>query len=117
VNWGPLLIAVIKALFGGFLEHAKDISENASVDVRLRDRLRSRVREVWKVGAVVALCFLLTGCFTRTIYVPDGTPVRLREPLEDVKVWVLDSEGKPVASKMDLWEGWYCLPDPGEPDE
>ncbi len=60
---------------------------------------------------------LLTGCgsgslFTRTIYVPHGTPVRLRETVEDVKVWVKDADGQPVAGKMDLPEGWYSLPMP-----
>lgn len=58
---------------------------------------------------------LLTGCgggslFTRTIYVPHGTPMRLRETVRDVKVWVKDADGQPVAGKMDLPEGWYALP-------
>jgi hypothetical protein len=53
---------------------------------------------------------LLTGCGVRTIYVPHGTPVRLRETLKDVKVWVKDSGGDPVAGEMDLYEGWYSLP-------
>jgi len=52
---------------------------------------------------------LLTGC-VRTIYVPHGTPVRLRETVKDVKVWVKDSGGEPVAGKMNLPEGWYVLP-------
>ena len=60
---------------------------------------------------------LLTGCgggtlFTRTIYVPHGTPVRLRETVKDAKVWVKDADGKPVAGKMDVPEGWYALPMP-----
>jgi len=53
------------------------------------------------------------GC-TRTIYVPHGTPVRLRETVKDVKVWVKDADGQPVAGKMDLYEGWYSLPMPKE---
>ena len=58
---------------------------------------------------------LLTGCgsgslFTRTIYIPHGTPVRLRETVQDAKVWVKDADGEPVAGKMDLPEGWYALP-------
>ena len=52
---------------------------------------------------------LLAGC-TRTIYVPHGTPVRLRETVKDVKVWVKDADGQPVAGQMDLYEGWYALP-------
>jgi len=52
---------------------------------------------------------LLTGC-VRTIYVPHGTPVRLRETVKDVRVWVKDADGVPVAGRMDLYEGWYALP-------
>ena len=52
---------------------------------------------------------MLAGC-TRTIYVPHGTPVRLRETVKDVKVWVKDADGEPVAGRMDLYEGWYALP-------
>ena len=58
---------------------------------------------------------MLTGCgsgslFTRTIYVPHGTPVRLRETVKDVKVWVKDADGQPVAGRMDIYEGWFALP-------
>jgi len=68
--------------------------------------------------ALLALCLVsLSGCFTRTIYVPDGTPVRLRETVRNAKVWVLDKDGNPVAGEMDLPEGWYVLPDPGKADE
>ena len=55
------------------------------------------------------LPILLAGC-TRTIYVPHGTPVRLRETVKDVKVWVKDPDGEPVAGQMDIYEGWYALP-------
>ena len=57
---------------------------------------------------------LLPGCAVRTVYVPHGTPVRLRETIHDAKVWVKDSGGKPVAGKMDIPEGWYALPMPGD---
>jgi len=53
---------------------------------------------------------LLAGCAVRTVYVPHGTPVRLRETIHDAKVWVKDAQGKPVAGRMDLPEGWFCLP-------
>jgi hypothetical protein len=55
---------------------------------------------------------LLGGCGVRTIYVPHGTPVRLRETVEDVKVWVKDADGQPVAGRIDLYEGWFALPMP-----
>ena len=53
---------------------------------------------------------LLAGCAVRTVYVPHGTPVRLRETIHNAKVWVKDADGKPVAGRMDLPEGWFCLP-------
>ena len=56
---------------------------------------------------------LLAGC-VRTIYVPHGTPVRLRETIRDVKVWVKEANGQAVESRMDLPEGWYALPVDGE---
>jgi hypothetical protein len=56
---------------------------------------------------------LLTGC-VRTVYVPDGTPVRLRETVRDVKVWVKEADGHVVEGRMDLPEGWYALPIDGE---
>ena len=36
------------------------------------------------------------GC-VGTIYVPQGTPVRLRETIHAAKVWVKDANGKPGA--------------------
>lgn len=54
----------------------------------------------------------LAGCGVRTIYVPHGTPVRLRETVHDVKVWVKDADGQPVAGRVTLYEGWYSLPMP-----
>jgi hypothetical protein len=65
--------------------------------------------------ALILFSLSLSGClFTRTVYVPHGSAVRLREELKSVEVWVLDENGEPVAGKMPLPEGWYCLPDPGE---
>ena len=56
------------------------------------------------------LLFVIPGCFVRTIYVPHGTPVRLREDVPDAKVWIKDKDGKRVAGKVTLKEGWYALP-------
>jgi hypothetical protein len=58
--------------------------------------------------------FCLAGCFVRTIYVPDGKAVRLRQTIRNAKVWVIDADGQPVAGTMDLPEGWYCLDAPPE---
>ena len=57
---------------------------------------------------------LLTGCVSRTVYVSDGTPVRLRETIRNAKVWIKGADGEPVAGEMDIPEGWYALPLPEE---
>jgi uncharacterized lipoprotein YajG len=57
---------------------------------------------------------LLTGCASRTVYVSDGTPVRLRETVRNAKVWIKGADGEPVAGEMDVPNGWYCLPLPEE---
>lgn len=59
---------------------------------------------------ILAVC--LSGC-NRTIYVPDGKAVRLRESVE-AAVWVFDKQGKLRPGYMILPEGWYVLPDPGK---
>ena len=59
---------------------------------------------------------LCTGClFTRTVYVPPGTAVRLRQDVK-AKIWAKDSQGNLVPGKMVLKEGWYVLPPKGEDD-
>jgi hypothetical protein len=62
----------------------------------------------------MALLCCTAGCFTRTIYVPDGAAVRLRKTIKNAPVWVKDAEGKAVPGKIDLHEGWYCVPMPRE---
>jgi hypothetical protein len=78
-------------------------------------RIRAKVR-LWL--ALLGVWALFPGCstppFSRTIYVPSGKSVRLRETVKSAKVWVLDASGKPVPGVMDLPEGWFALPDPGE---
>jgi hypothetical protein len=112
------MIAVLTAFFRALLPWVADKSrptaEDADPDTRTKDKLRAKVRKHWLIVAFV-LPILLTGCaggapFTRTIYVPHGTPVRLRETIKDAKVWVKDEGGQVVPGKMDLPEGWYALP-------
>ena len=51
---------------------------------------------------------------SRTVYVPHGTPVRLRETIRAAKVWVKDADGEAVKGEVDLHEGWFALPVPEE---
>jgi len=66
------------------------------------------------VVVIILIAFLLGCAGTRTIYVPDGTPVRIRETIRNAPVWVLDKDGKPTPGVMDIPEGWYCLSDDKE---
>ncbi len=60
---------------------------------------------------VLALTLMSASCSSRVIYVPNGQPVRLAEPVR-AKVWILDSAGNRVKSKNKIIipEGWYALP-------
>ena len=107
-----ILVAVLKAFLPALLKAATPTAEDSAPQPELKKRLRARVRQTW---AVVLLCILfLSGCANRTILVPEGEPVRLRETIRNAKVWVADANGNPTAGKMDLPAGWYCLALPPE---
>jgi len=59
---------------------------------------------------------LLAGCLrlgTRTVLVPPGDPVQIREPVK-ARVWVFDAQGQRAASEVELPAGWYALPRAGK---
>gem|GEM_PF-603699 len=65
-------------------------------------------------GSALALALICAaGCGTKVYFVPEGDPVRLRKPIRRAAVWVMDENGRPVASKVTLPAGWFALPDPG----
>ena len=66
-----------------------------------------------KNGSIMVLLTLLifSGCAnfapkTRTVYVPEGDAIMLRQKVKGVDVWAKPS-GEPVPGTMDLWEGWF----------
>jgi len=110
-----IVVAVLKALLPVLFENRQPTAEDAQRQPELRKRLQAKVRSRWAAMLVLlAVLPLSIGCGrTRTIYVSPGEPVRLRETIEGARVWVMDKDGKAVAGKMNIAEGWYCLPDPG----
>ena len=107
-----ILVAILQVLLPALFKAAEKTAEDSASQPELKKRLRTRVRQTW---ATVLLCmFLLTGCGTRTVYVADGEPVRLRETIRGAKVWVKDQHGQNVPGEMDLPEGWFCLAVPAE---
>ena len=109
-----LITALLRIFLPAMSQASMDTAEDGSVDTDLRGRLRKRIRSTWGKLPVLLPPLLLTvflsGCGTRTVYVPDGAPVRLRETVRNARVWVLGKNGKPVAGEMDIPEGWYALP-------
>jgi len=113
MTWlAAILTVILKALLPALFEKAKDTAEDADPQTELRDRLRGTVKKTWFLVPIAFV--LLAGCVTRTVYVPHGTPVRLRETIRAAKVWVKDADGEAVKGEVDLHEGWFALPVPEE---
>ena len=119
-QWLAAVIAgIVQAIVAILAKRSERTAEDGAKQPQLRDRLRREVRRTWAGKTLPVIAFLvmllaLPGCGARTIYVPSGEPVRLRETVCSAKVWALDENGKPVAGVMNLPEGWYCLPVPPE---
>jgi len=105
-----ILLALLRALLPALLPGTSATSPSSVADGARQPALRERLQEIVRRHGWVILVICVAGCWTRTIYVPAGEPVRLRETVRDVKVWIVDENGKPVTGRMDLPEGWYCLP-------
>ncbi|MFA5265157.1 MAG: hypothetical protein WC378_15145 [Opitutaceae bacterium] len=108
-------MGLLKMFLPAILDRKPDTCEDAKRQPELKQRLRDRVKKAgW--GAVIFLILALpAGCTRiRTVYIPAGEPVRLREPVKNVKIWTLDKDGTPVPGVVDVPEGWYVLPDPGK---
>jgi len=113
-----LVSAIVKAFAPALVKEVRDgladTCEDSRPDPALQNRLQDHIRHTWGGAALgLAVCLFLSGCGVKTVYVPDGTPVRIREAIKAVKVWVMDADGKPKASVMDIPAGWYALSDPG----
>jgi len=114
VVFGAVLRAFFPALFAEMKASVRDTAEDSKSQPELKARLQNRVRATWgRAGALVLFVLLAAGCGTRTVYVPPGEVVRLRQPVKNAKVWVMDANGNPVPSRMTLPEGWFVLSDPG----
>lgn len=69
-----------------------------------------------RILAVLLLSLVFAGCtmFTRTIYVPEGKMIRLRQAFKNAKIWVKEKDGNIAEGRMDVPEGWYCAPKDAE---
>lgn len=105
-----ILVAILQVLLPALFKATEKTAEDSAGQPELKKRLRARVRQTWATVLLLLCMLLFSGCGARTIYVPDGEPVRLRETIHGAKVWVKDQHGQNVPGTMDLPEGWYALP-------
>lgn len=110
------LIQLIVALLKAFVPSIGEASKNTYTvaipeDEGLEKRLRDSVAATWgKTVVFMCLSLALVGCGTRTVYVPDGTPMKIREKVM-VKVWIKVKGGEDLEAEIEVQEGWYVLPD------
>jgi len=106
-----LIIEIFKAIFPVIKEASQDSYTVAVPRKELKERLDNKILKHWGNLVILISLIFLTGCFERTIYVPDGTPVKLAETVKNVKVWVITEDGKKKVT-MDLPEGHFVVSDP-----
>lgn len=107
------LKVVLRAVLPAFFRQKNNDVIVAESDPEFRKRLRQKISKTWMSAVLFSVFILLSGCSiplqsNRTVYVPHGEAVRLRETLPEVKVWVMTPAG-PVEGVLDLMEGWYCM--------
>jgi len=105
-----LALGLLKIILPAILNKSNDSYAEAHRQKDLTMNIKSRINNVWGQRlSVLLLCCFLSACYTKTIYVPDQVPVRLRQELKDVKVWVVAEDGSVYESTMDLKEGWFVI--------
>ena len=73
----------------------------------------------WKKLLMIVYATILAGSAgcqfggTKTVLVPPGSPVRIREDVS-AKVWVRDDKGGWLESEAKIPAGWFALPEPVE---
>jgi hypothetical protein len=67
--------------------------------------------KIYAIAFLIVCLSAISGCATRTIYVPAGTPVQLAAPVKNTPVWIPDKNGVRVRSRMTLNEGLWVIED------
>ena len=76
-------------------------------------RSKTRLLTAWLI-LPFGIALLTASCGNRTVYVKAGDPVRLRQTIKNAEIWAANDKGEWSPGEMDLPEGWYALPDPGQ---
>lgn len=104
-----IIAAVLWFVVGVFKREAKPKQQTAKKNQSIKDAAANKINKPPKAPLVAIL--LLTGAMgcNRTVYVPEGAALRLREDTAKRKVWIETDEGW-IAGKIVIPEGYYCLP-------
>ena len=105
-----LLLSILKVFIPAVVKASDDTCQTASSRTVVAEKLRTKIHSTWGAALLILISFSMSGCFTRTIYIPHGVPVRLAAPIKDAPVWVLDKDKRPVKTTMTIPEGWFTLP-------
>jgi nitrogen fixation protein len=106
-----MLKTIITAILTFLAWWLKRETKPEMTDGKTNDKIKQAgASKIKHTPPLIALLFitLLLGC-NRTVYVPNGAVVRLRDDIENVVVWVQTEDGW-VAGKLTIPEGWYCMP-------
>jgi len=62
------------------------------------------------IGFVVLALGLMSGCGSRTVFIPEDSPIRVG-PRAKMRVYTLQKgEWTLSSNEVSLPEGWYCVP-------
>ena len=62
------------------------------------------------IGFVVLALGLMSGCGSRTVFIPEDSPIRIG-PRAKMRVYTLQKgEWTLSSNEVSLPEGWYCVP-------
>ena len=105
----PVVELILKSLAGAIVQAAPDTTEVAKPDMQVKKAMENKIKAALKIATSSILILMLAGgCFTKTVYVEAGTPVKLRQSVPNVLVWIPDSKGKLTAGEVTIPEGWWA---------
>lgn len=104
-----IITAILWFVVAVFRRESKPKQQTAKKNSDIRKAAADKISKPPKSPCIAMLLIMaLSGC-NRTVYVPEGAALRLREDTAKRKVWI-ETDGGWIAGKMVIPEGYYCLP-------
>ncbi len=104
-----IITAILSFLAFWLKKETKPTMTDGITNERIKAAGAKKIKNPPKLPCIAFVLFtLVMGC-NRTVYVPDGSVVRLRQDVKGVRVWVQTDKGW-EAGKLTIPEGWYAMP-------